>query len=464
MRRTLAIALLTLRAAFRYRVVLVMALLLLAAVVILPLIIKDDGTARGFSQIILTYTLTLMTALLGFSTLWLSCGILAREIEDAQMQLVVVKPIARWQIWLGKWLGILTLNALLLAVTGAAVYGLTVWRAQKLPPKELAILQKEIFVARQSAKEELPDFDAMANDVLRERLKKNPMPEGLSVPALRNIIKEQLKSRNSVVPPGYRNQWDIPVGNPSKVKDLPLTIRTKVDPPVPGIETWFQTHWEFGDPNTNTVFQTNMLVPGEAAIEFNIPANLASWINQEGRPEFVLQIRMDNYSEKPMVFPLEDGLEVLYRVGGFGGNFFRGLMVIFCWLALLAALGLSAATFLSFPVAAFCTIGVLMVCFSTGTLKQIVTEGGIVEVNPNSGFADSPSLINQVSVPMAKVLLFTFDLARGFSPIDSLSSGRAITWSELGKAVVQICILLSGLLAVIGMFIFTRRELATAQK
>ena len=142
MRRTLAIALLTLRAAFRYRVVLVMALLLLAAVVILPLIIKDDGTARGFSQIILTYTLTLMTALLGFSTLWLSCGILAREIEDAQMQLVVVKPIARWQIWLGKWFGILTLNALLLAVTGAAVYGLTVWRAHKLPTKELAILQK----------------------------------------------------------------------------------------------------------------------------------------------------------------------------------------------------------------------------------------------------------------------------------------------------------------------------------
>src|SRR5688572_315035 len=122
MRRILAISFLTLRAAFRYRVVTVMAVLLLGGVIILPLIVKDDGTARGFTQIILTYTLTLTTTLLGFATLWLSCGILAREIEEAQMQMVVVKPIARWQIWIGKWLGILMLNAMLLAVAGVAIF------------------------------------------------------------------------------------------------------------------------------------------------------------------------------------------------------------------------------------------------------------------------------------------------------------------------------------------------------
>jgi len=31
----------------------------------------------------------------------------AADIEECQMQMVAVKPIARWQIWLGKWLGIL---------------------------------------------------------------------------------------------------------------------------------------------------------------------------------------------------------------------------------------------------------------------------------------------------------------------------------------------------------------------
>ena len=136
MQRIVAIAWLTWKAAFRFRLFLVIAVLLLVSVVGLPLLIKDDGTARGFTQILLTYTLGVITGLLGLSTLWLACGTLARDIEECQIQVVAVKPIARWQIWLGKWLGILSLNAALLALSGASVYGLLQWRATKLPAAE----------------------------------------------------------------------------------------------------------------------------------------------------------------------------------------------------------------------------------------------------------------------------------------------------------------------------------------
>src|SRR5512133_3335815 len=135
MQRTWAISWLTIKAAFRYRLVLLLSLILLGGVVILPLVIKDDGTARGFTQILLTYTLSLITALLGFATLWLACGTLARDVEDCQIQMVVVKPVARWQIWLGKWLGVLSVNAILLTLAATAVFFLLQWRAQHLPPK-----------------------------------------------------------------------------------------------------------------------------------------------------------------------------------------------------------------------------------------------------------------------------------------------------------------------------------------
>src|SRR5438094_9282168 len=122
MQRLLAIACLTWKAAFRFRLFVVITALLLGSVVALPLLIKDDGTARGFTQILLTYTLSAITGLLGISTLWLACGTLARDIEDCQMQMVAVKPIARWRIWLGKWLGIMTLNAVLMGICGICVY------------------------------------------------------------------------------------------------------------------------------------------------------------------------------------------------------------------------------------------------------------------------------------------------------------------------------------------------------
>ena len=69
MQRLFAIAGLTWKAALRFRLFLVIAVLLLASVVGLPLLIEDDGTARGFTQILLTYTLSVITALLGLSTL-----------------------------------------------------------------------------------------------------------------------------------------------------------------------------------------------------------------------------------------------------------------------------------------------------------------------------------------------------------------------------------------------------------
>src|SRR5689334_1841467 len=140
MQRLFAICWLTWKAALRFRLFIVVAGLLLASVVLLPLLIKDDGTARGFTQILLTYTLTTISALLGLSTLWLACGTLARDIEECQMQVVAVKPIARWQIWLGKWLGIVSLNAALLALAGVSIFALLQWRASRLPVEVQKVL------------------------------------------------------------------------------------------------------------------------------------------------------------------------------------------------------------------------------------------------------------------------------------------------------------------------------------
>jgi hypothetical protein len=455
MQRTLAISFLTLKAAFRYRLVLVLSAVLIAGVIVVPLIIKDDGTARGFTQIVLTYTLSLITAILGFATLWLSCGILAREIEEAQLQMVVTKPVARWQIWIGKWMGILAVNALLLAVSGAAVFFLLQSRARHLSPREQTILRNEVLVARGSAKEPTPDYEGDANRLLAERLSKEGPPAGVDPKTLKRYVTEGVKAQYQLVQPGYVREWTIDLGDADKLKDAALFIRTKFNPASYASET-FLGLWEIGAQNAGKLYRTNLSMAPDSATEFQIPSNL---FDKDG----VIHIRFLNDNKLAMLFPLEDGMEVLYREGGFALNFARGLGIIFCWLAVLGALGLTAATFLSFPVAAFCTIGALIVVFSTGTLKQIVEEGGVTGVNHETGYTDAPSIIDNVAVPVARGMLWLLNLARGFSPIDYLSSGRSISWAEFGQAFFQICILLAGFLALIGIIIFNRRELATAQ-
>ena len=460
MQRIIAIAWLTWKAALRFRLFLVIAVLLLAAVVGLPLIVKDDGTARGFTQILLTYTLSAITGLLGLSTLWLACGTLARDIEECQIQVVATKPIARWQIWLGKWLGIVTLNAALLAISGACVFCLLQWRAAHLPAAEQKVLREEVLVARGSARppDHSAEIDAATRQELQNRLKASPELAGSAdLLEVEKQLREKYKAEYQTVPPGYPGYWQVDLGShKDSLRDRPLQLRIKFNIATGGRSGTFAGLWQAGDPQKMEHWQSEpMSLSPETFHEFQIPANL---LDAKG----VLTIGFLNLNNTTLSFPVEDGVEVLFPEGGFALNFARGLGIIFCWMALLAAIGLMAASFLSFPVAAFFTMAVLAVVLSSGTLAETVASGTVGVGNEEKGIAGH-SVADVVLIPLFKGILTVVSLAKNFSPIDSLSAGRAITWGELGAAFGQIVLLLGGLTGVIGIVLFSRRELATAQ-
>ncbi len=462
MQRVLAIAGLTLKAAFRFRLVALLAILLFGGVVALPLLIIPDGTARGFIQIVLTYTLGLITLLLGFATLWLSCGTLAREVEESQMQMVAVKPISRTQIWFGKLLGVLALDAILLVLAGGAVLGLLLWRSRELAPAQQKVLRNEVLVARASARPPMPDIEPEVERQFRQavdQLRQRGQPvTPADIDFLRRQTREKLKAGLQIVPPGFRKEWIIDLGFARhSLQDRPLYLRAKFNAAQASNSGTYPGSFVIGQWDGARTFRGPVQsFAANTFHEIELPPNL---FEADGK----LVINFINQSDSVLLFPLDEGIEVLYREGGFALNFFRGLGIIFCWLALLAAIGLSAASFLSFPVAAFVSLGILIVGMSSGTISTVIEQGTVMEVNHDTGVADSPSWIDYIALPVFRVLLRIINLVRGFSPIDSLSTGRSITWLDLGQAVGQICVILGGVFALIGILAFTRRELATAQ-
>src|ERR1035437_2403374 len=458
MQRILAIAWLTWKAALRFKLFLVIAVLLILAVVGLPLVIKDDGTAQGFTQIILTYTLSAITGLLGLSTLWLSCGTLARDIEECQIQVVATKPIARWQIWLGKWLGIVTLNAVLLAISGGCVFGLLQWRATKLPAAEQKILREQILVARGSAKESSneAEINSETERILQGRLKSSPV-EKVDVPEVRRQIREGVRADTQLVPPGSQHDWLIDLGFAKNyLKGKPLQLRVKFNSANKSAAGTFVALWQVGVPEKTKFWRSEpMSLAPDTIHEFEIPPDL---FDANG----VLTISFANPNETALLFPLDEGMEVLYPEGGFALNFARGLGIIFCWMAQLAALGLAAASLLSFPVVAFFALAMMLVVFSSGTLSESVESGSVAAGNEEKGLAGH-SIMDVVLIPAFKGVLAVVSLVKNFSPIDALSSGHSITWGELAAAFAQIVLLIGGIFAVAGITFFSRRELATAQ-
>jgi len=456
MNKIATIAGLTWKAAFRYRLFWILCVLLAGAVVGLPLIIKDDGTAQGMVQILLTYTLSATAALLGFATLWLSCGSLAKDVEECQMQMVAVKPIARWQIWLGKWLGIISLDAVLLALAGAAIFALLQWRAGRLPPVQQKILREDIFVSRASAKEPPRNLTPMVDEYMRRAVKDPSALSSFDLSEMRKQITARIKSRYTDLPPGVSRMWGIDLHSlKDRLRDERLQLRVKFLTGDVNTEKQYATLWRVGPTNSNRQVVLEETLPADSFQEFDLPPNL---LDDQGR----LWIEVGNPNDVSLTFPMEEGLELLYPESTFTINFARGLAIIFCWLALLASVGLASASFLSFPVAAFVSLAVLFIGLSSGTVSTVVEQGTITGFDPAKG-GYGHTLVDYVVVPIFRGAQWVINLVQGFSPIDSLSSGRSITWTQLGLALLQIVLFLSGFFCVLGMILFARRELATAQ-
>ena len=458
---------LTWKSAFRYRIFWVMAVTLAVAVVGLPMVLKDDGTAKGLTQIVLTYTLSAVSVALGIATLWLSCGTLARDVEDCQIQMVVSKPIGRWQVWLGKWLGILALNAMLLVLAGAAIFFLLQWRSHRLPADQQTVLHNEIFVARAAMRMRPPDLSKSIEAAAAQWRKNNPSakPSADEMVVLNSQWAGEARAdleRVEPYPGGPPRVWEINCSSlPAKMRTEPMQMRVKFNVTADtnavaalNNATTYRTVWRIGPPSSQ---QPQIL-------EESLPPNsyqelpLSPLLDPKGN----LYVVLFNVDDTALYFPIEDGFEVLYRESTFAVNFARGMAVILCWLALLSAIGLASASFFSFPVAAFCSLAVLLVGLSTGTLSEVQREKSLF-------FGDSQKpplvarMIDSVVVPVLGAALKVVNLVESFSPVDSLSTGHSITWGQLGAAAGQIVLLMGGLFSAAGILLFHRRELAATQ-
>jgi hypothetical protein len=151
-------------------------------------------------------------------------------------------------------------------------------------------------------------------------------------------------------------------------------------------------------------------------------------------------------------------VQIMYRESGFAINFIRALGILFAWLGILAALGLFAAVFMSFPMAAFSCLAVLIASLCTGLMEEVLEDGTIMNTY-TLGERDK-SIVDWYAIPAFKVMVTLVSPMKDYSPINSLAEGKSVTWGELTKAYSFIWGISGWLLGLFGATIFSRRQLA----
>ena len=166
-----------------------------------------------------------------------------------------------------------------------------------------------------------------------------------------------------------------------------------------------------------------------------------------------LGVVSDPSNERTLLFP-PDGLQILSPVGGYELNFLRVATVMWVKLGFIAAIGIAAATFLSFSVASLVTLGFLFMAESASFLSSSLEYYSVKDLEGDIVW--TKVLVRAVSLPIA----WTFEVYADLRPTERLVDGRLISWGSLAKAIGVIGAWTLAALFV-GLAIFRKRELAT---
>jgi ABC-type transport system involved in multi-copper enzyme maturation permease subunit len=361
--------------AIRMRAALVLLILLVLSLPLLPLLLDSGERLEYRVQFLLTWALGSTTLLLGLLNVFLGCGSLSGDIDSNRIHMTLTKPLGRPEYLLGKWAGLVAVNALLVAVAGIGIYSFTQLLALSEPTSQgdRYAVDEQVLTARQSVRPTHPSGDAYAREVetVIDELEKD-LPDAFTRDrqGTRQNIREQ-----------YFRKWHMIT--PDKVSEYVFSGLTHAKKTSPIVHFRIRPYGEgsgYDRADVSFALWVNgrpfpyrdgehlpYTLAGQTTHTIDIPTEA---IDDKG----VLRLTIANKNlvlpgaTRPTTIALVPGkgLELLERIGSFGQNYLKCLFVVWLKLAMIAAVAITSATFLGFPMAVLLSLMIFISAFGSG--------------------------------------------------------------------------------------------------
>jgi hypothetical protein len=460
------------REAMRLRIAVAFAAVAIVVIPLLPVWIDRGSPLRYQVQTYLSRSLDVMFVSCALLTVFLGCATVAFEIRDRQAWLTLTKPVSRFSWLLGKWLGLVVLNGTILLTASLAMYSFLVQvrsRAAQDIYDALAV-EDEVLVARVGG---FPRFEMLPTaeiaTAVEEAMRADPniqadLRDGVRTEIeikkelARSIGGEYLKAQRSIAPNTEREYRFAGLSEARKSQSN-MTLRFKFFAGSQDPNERFPVVFIFGEGDAES-WDDRRFTPAQANV---VPVPFSAIA-----PDGTLTVRVANIEyradapsgQNPFIPGRAtiafdpDGLELLYRVGGFGDNLVRAQVVNLLKLSFLAMLSVVCASFLSFPVACL----VVFTIFAAGSLGPFLASS-IAEYRIRT----ESSTWKAVEATIKAVASATEFTVRAYGEAGAngpLVEGRLVSWGVVGRTFALIGLAWSGILLVVGGAIFRRKELA----
>lgn len=471
----LAIVKLTCRSAVRSHIFRLLLILLLLSIFLLPFTLLGDGTPKGEVQIFLQYCLGFVGFILCLSSVWLACSEVSSDVETAQIHMIVVKPVRRAVILLGKYTGVVLIHLILLLIAAVAVYAFLSFRLSSadLSEEERLMLDEQVLTARALYRPARPDFNALAQAELDSRiaLAKEHGQDTLRFQddqarqeAFLEIRKE-LIATYGLISEGDSLFWQFE-GLPKDLTDddvVFLRYTVYVNRYYMQDQNTIRGHWIFAanytrpdDNGGETVVSDLVALPEDdiltaAQNEIMVPIR-NSYFVYDGKAEVGFLNKDTKTSE--LNFEEGKGPFLLIREAGFFSNYCRAILVMAIGILSVTLLASAVAACLSLPIAIFFSAAYML---TGGLANYLVTSipdaiDFQAEYTGTFGYQFGDLLLNLI-VPL-----------QDFFVTGYLANGELIGFPFIGMLFAKDFVLRMLPVFLLGAWIYTRRELALVSK
>lgn len=476
----LAIAKNVLAEAIRMKISLVFIVMLFFVLAAMPMLLNDEQALRYRVQNFLQYASGFTFLFVAMLVVFFGAATVTYEQREKVIWQTMTKPVAAWQYLLGKWLGVVALAAILLAVSATGVFLFTEYLRNQPAVGEIEsyqaadgssitedrlILETQVLTSRVSVPPTLPfsindpAFEqALERQIRREQLTNpgyNPNPAE-RMAKKQTIYQEEISQYLSIDPNAEQYEEFVFHGlGAAKRMNLPLTMRYKINAEGNRPDMFYILSFGFDD--------GTILPPRRTGLGFSHTMTLSpEFINSNGEirlqifngqliatddGNFEVQTNMNTFTIPP------DGLEISYSVGGYRGNFVRVFIVLWVKLAMLAMLAVWASTFASFPVACLIAGGLFFIGEIAGFVQGALPGWGKTNADGD------PSVYRTMIYYFADWISSVFGVYNELKPTSRLAEGKMLSWANVSKGVLTLGVI-SSLFYLAGIAIFRRRQLA----
>ena len=429
----------------RTKLVAALAAAVALIVIGLPMLLEGDGTSVGVARMTLLYPIGAAFAFLALAAPWTAAASLAADVKSRTLQLVRVKPVGMWQLWTGKWLGLLFLNALLLLAAFAGVY-VRLAMTGGLDSDEIRVAKRHIRPTLPSIERQIAEIEANVAASREKGLTPRERRE------LRANLRHRLPYATASLSSGEKWKWVFrPQRLPAEGETIWLRLGLHSDALAqkqPVARLYISAEKAFlGQLAPHDIDDFSSRVQ-EIALAAPAPANSRQ-----------LEMTIINLGEKdapPLMVQPRQGLVLMLKAGRVELNMLRAYSELLSILALLLAVGLTLGSFFSLPVSVFAAACLVVSVIAS---SYAVSDPDILDSDSIGGMPPLRRFQFHASVIVTRSIAAVSGPALRPTPLSHISSSEWVPPGEMLRALTGNGLLLPLALALLSSLHLARKEL-----